>query len=569
MATYTKNIILTVSDNILIAGGLEDGFINEVVSIVDYSGKSSGSLGVILSLEYGFARIALIKKVSLIQSGLYLQRTFEYIQTHAGYGVLGTVITPLGDVVNIDDYTKSDLLNIHTHTSIININTSSASIIERESICTPLLTGIAAVDSLLPIGCGQRELIIGDSNTGKTTLALTIILNQKNVLFTVGFIWRFLETDLEERFMIRFTPCIYVFIGKRRSELIRSKNVLISRGSFDYTCIVFTSSDDLAAIQYFSAYAGSSIAEWFKNKGYNAIIVYDDLSEHAVAYRQMALLLRRPPGREAYPGDIFYIHSKLLERSSFWARGLGGSVTAFPIIETKSGDIASYIPTNVISITDGQIFLSKTLFNKGIKPCVDLGFSVSRIGSNAQYTCMKFVSKKLRRDYLLYKSYEGIAKVSTELSPAIARAISRGKIILAYFTQNRFHTYHLYELVISLYLITGGYLDNVNPKYVRIYFEVLFKGQMSDLFLYKDHLLYNLLSSKEIATVESMLKIIDMQIFGQEIKRLGSLYSKFFETEVLHLIKSNPEFKTLIALRTELKETADKKVDHFKKRFKI
>jgi len=265
---------------------------------------------------------------------------------------------------------------------------------------------------------------------------------------------------------------VYVAIGKKRSEIVRIRKVLISNGAFNYTCLVFTSADDLAALQYIAPYSGCTIGEWFRDRGYHSLVVYDDLSQHAVSYRQISLLLRRPPGREAYPGDIFFIHSKLLERAcQLSKRSGGGSLTALPIIETRGGDVSGYIATNVISITDGQIFLTVSLINKGIRPAVDIGLSVSRIGSKAQFPAMRSITKKAKRDYALFKMYEGLVKVG-QVDDTIKGFVNRGLQLVTLFKQRLYETQPFYKQVISLYSICNGYLDSVEVRNVNMYFSM-------------------------------------------------------------------------------------------------
>ena len=347
-------------------------------------------------------------------------------------------------------------------------------IVKRVSVRKPFLTGIASVDSFIPIGCGQRELIIGDNNAGKTSLAITALLNQRR--FNRLALWRGIESVTERLTEDKsfFVPCIFVGIGKKRSEIARIRRLLILKDAFYYTSFVYASSDDIASIQYLAPYAGCAVGEWFMNRGYDALIIYDDLSEHAVAYRQMSLLLRRPPGREAYPGDVFYLHSRLLERSSQMSFVLGGgSLTALPIVETKGGDISAYIPTNIISITDGQLFLSKTLINEGIQPAIDLKLSVSRVGSDAQYSSMSVVFKRIKYIMSLYHTYASAAKLGA-INSRLAVYINRGERIYQFYTQPVYETMTIDQVIIGLYTLSEGTLDELDLNQIYIYFKVMF-----------------------------------------------------------------------------------------------
>ena len=307
-----------------------------------------------MSLENNHLRLVLCQgDQTTIRIGDPVFRTNAWLQTKVGYYLLGSVVSPLGTVLNEEDYRPADLaFQAITFGGYVRMFPDIPTIIQRASVTRPFLTGVTVIDSFIPIGCGQRELIIGDHNSGKTSLALTAILNQHRIVNGYYKVWRSFEDSIQakDRAGITYTPCIFVAIGKKRSEIVRIKRVLLSHGAFNYTSIVFTSSDDLVALQYLAPYSGCTMAEFFRDRGMHSVVVYDDLSNHAVAFRQISLLLRRPPGREAYPGDIFYIHARLLERAAQLTKRLGGgSVTALPIVETKGGDVSGYIPTNIIS----------------------------------------------------------------------------------------------------------------------------------------------------------------------------------------------------------------------------
>jgi len=356
---------------------------------------------------------------------------------NVGDGVLGRVIDPLGNVLdslpNIISGEKYPMESI------------APSIISRKSVNTPLTTGLKVVDSLVPIGHGQRELIIGDTKTGKTTIALDTILNQK-------------EED---------TICIYVAIGQKRSSVARIAKIFEDNKLLANTIIVAATASDTATLQYIAPYTATAIGEYFMHKGLPVLIVYDDLSKHAVSYRQISLLLRRPPGREGYPGDVFFLHSRLLERSANLSAG--GSITALPIIETIQGDVSAYIPTNVISITDGQIFLEAELFSKGIRPSISAGLSVSRVGSAAQSATLKKISGALKLELAQYREVEGFTKLGFTLDDATKQLIDRGSRLTKVLIQNKFSPVPIHQQILFLFAGLNGYLDSVNLDFVPLF----------------------------------------------------------------------------------------------------
>lgn len=375
------------------------------------------------------------------------------------------------------------------------VEQNAPGIIEREPVRIPFLTGINAIDTFIPIGCGQRELIIGDHSTGKTSLAITTIINQKKVNNRLNGNWRIAENKITINNEIvqgasllyknaSFIPCIYVGVGQKRSEIARIKKLLEVIGVFEFTSIVFTSSDEPASIQFIAPYAGCTIGEWYRDNGYKSVVIYDDLSQHAVAYRQMSLLLRRPPGREAYPGDVFYVHSRLLERAAQLHRNIGGgSLTALPIIETRGGDISAYIPTNVISITDGQIFLSSDLANKGVRPSINIGLSVSRVGSSAQTPLMRELSRKLKGNYAFYNTYKGVDKLGGDLDPIILSYIQRGVRIDEFFKQDLYEPFTYIKQVIGVYCLINGLVDGIESKYINVFFNLLFSNEFAEKYI--------------------------------------------------------------------------------------
>lgn len=336
-----------------------------------------------------------------------------------------------------------------------------------------------------------------------------------------------------------FFPCVYVSVGSKRSEIVRLKKVLKSRDALHYTCMVFTSADDMAALQYIAPFAGCSIGEWFMNNGYNAVVVYDDLTQHAVAYRQMALLLRRPPGREAYPGDIFFLHARLLERAAQLV--FGGSLTALPIVQTLGGDLSGYISTNVISITDGQIFLVKSLINKGIRPAVDLSLSVSRVGSAAQYAAMAVVSKRVKSIFSLYRFFSGVAKIGSE-DPEVLLHVRRGDRLLAFFTQALYSTYSFYKQVVGLYALTIETTDVVLPSKVHMFFSLLALKQFKYLLKLERRLVTYFLKTR---LIEPLLMVFSFDLIQADVTALLNRFSPFFKSEVQH--KTTQEIAYLMA----------------------
>lgn len=467
-------------DGIVVVKGLDRAFIGEVIHFND---KDFGQRGMVLNIEPDCIKIALLDgNDKQLHAGDLAFRTYKYVETFSGFGIIGKVINPLGACLNKNDFDPDDfLIRYLTGLKMIKVECKAPGIIDREPVRRNLHTGLNSVDAMLPIGAGQRELILGDLGSGKTTLAVTVILNQRSVNYNF---WRNVEQALIAKRNSLFLPCIYVVVGGRRSEAARIKWLLQASGAMAYTALVFTSADDLAALQYMAPYAGCAMGEWFRDNGYRALVVYDDLSIHAQAYRQVSLLLRRPPGREAYPGDIFYLHSRLLERAAQMNKRLGGgSLTALPIVETRAGDISAYIPTNIISITDGQIYLSMKLANQGIKPAIDLNLSVSRVGSDAQTNMLKYISKKTKIEYNLYRAFQFIERLGGDIDPDIARFIRKGKQIVAFFKQELYDANTLYQQIVCLHAIAKGYTDNVHPSFIAFFFRLLFDLELASTYL--------------------------------------------------------------------------------------
>jgi F-type H+-transporting ATPase subunit alpha len=480
----TPGTVSSVADGIIvIEGELERAYVGEVVSFGHYE---SDVIGLVMNIERTIIKVALLtggSQAVRAKDKVFLTR--KGVRTKVGLGTIGRISTPLGVCLNQEDFNFNEFAFQEAwNLRLKDVESSVPSIIDREPVRTPVHTGINAIDVLLPIGCGQRELIIGDLGSGKTSLALTIILHQNYKNRVLYRQWRLIESNhitYKQRF---FVPCVYVVIGGRRAEISRIKQLMKNTDAKHYTAVLFTGADDLAALQYIAPFAGAAVGEWFRDQGFKAIVVYDELLNHAQAYRQMSLLLRRPPGREAYPGDIFYLHAKLLERAAQLTKRLGGgALTALPLVETKGGDISAYIPTNIISITDGQVFLNQKIGNAGIKPAIDLNLSVSRIGSDAQYNMMKFISKKVKLAYGVYRTVQGIDKLSGSVDPYIMSLIHKGKRIIEFFKQELYQSEYLSKQIICLFAIVENFMDNIKPEFTQFYFTLMFREEIVDTFL--------------------------------------------------------------------------------------
>ncbi|MDK2802433.1 MAG: F0F1 ATP synthase subunit alpha [Oscillospiraceae bacterium] len=424
--------VVSVGDGIAKLHGLSNCMSGELLEF------SNGIYGMALNLEKDFVGAVLLGSDQGIKEGDSVKGTGKIVSVPVGEGLLGRVVNSLG--LPIDG--KGDILYKTTRP----IEMQSAGIIERKSVNRPLETGIKAIDSMIPIGKGQRELIIGDRQTGKTTICVDTIINQKgkNVI------------------------CIYVAIGQKRSTVANIARILEKNGAMDYTIIVSATASELSPLQYIAPYAGCSMGEHFMYEGKDVLCVYDDLSKHAVAYRALSLLLKRPPGREAYPGDVFYLHSRLLERSAnLNEENGGGSLTALPIIETQSGDVSAYIPTNVISITDGQIFLETELFNSGIRPAVNPGISVSRVGGSAQIKAMKQVSSSLKLLYSQYRELQAFAQFGSDLDKDTKDRLSQGERIIEVLKQSQNKAVSIEQQVIIIYAVTNNLLTDINVEDIR------------------------------------------------------------------------------------------------------
>jgi F-type H+-transporting ATPase subunit alpha len=469
--TLVSNVgtVFSVGDGVVRTRDLMNVFFGEKVL---FHSLSSGIVGMVSNIENTVVSIVVFGSENSISEGDIIIRTGTTIQTRVGRSVLGSIVDPFGNVIwnslysNLDYY-KYDIL-------FRNIEIKAPGILSRKRINSSLHTGLKVVDCMIPIGKGQRELIIGDRQTGKSTIAITAILNQKR--YHAGF-----YADSSVNYSWRSQVyCVYVAIGQKRSSIKRLYNLLKRENALDFTCIVSATASEPAALQYIAPYSGCTIGEWFRDNGMHSLVIYDDLTKHATSYRQISLLLRRPPGREAYPGDVFYIHSRLLERAAQMSFSCGGgSLTALPIVETQEGDVSAYIPTNVISITDGQICLDKELFNKGIRPAINVGLSVSRVGSAAQNISMKQIAGQLKLFLAQYRSLEGVEKFSTDLDPTIASIILRGSRLVELLKQKR--PMSLYQQVISIFAGLNGFFDSVNLDSVRFYEAMLFQDDFITL----------------------------------------------------------------------------------------
>ena len=427
-------VVLSVGDGIARVYGLEQVMASELVEF------PNGIMGLVLNLEEDNVGVAIFGEDKYIREGDIVKRTGRIIQVPVGEALIGRVVNPLGEPLDGKGPIET--------TEFRPIEEKAPGVVVRQPVKEPLQTGIKAIDSMIPIGRGQRELIIGDRQTGKTALAIDTIINQRD----------------------QGVYCIYVAIGQKQSTVAQVVDKLRQYGAMDYTTVVAATASEPAPLQYIAPYAGCSMGEYFRDNGKHALIIYDDLSKHAVAYRQMSLLLRRPPGREAYPGDIFYLHSRLLERAAKLSDELGGgSLTALPIIETQAGDISAYIPTNVISITDGQIYLETDLFYAGFRPAVNVGLSVSRVGGNAQIRAMRQVAGSLRLDLAQYRELAAFAKFGSELDKATQAQLARGERLMEILKQDQYQPLPVSKQILIIYAGVNGFLDEFPVEVLRRY----------------------------------------------------------------------------------------------------
>jgi F-type H+-transporting ATPase subunit alpha len=432
--------VLSVGDGIARVYGLDNVQAGEMVEF------ENGVRGMALNLETDNVGIVIFGNDREIKEGQTVKRTRAIVDVPVGKGLLGRVVDALGNPIDGKGPIKAE--------KRARVDVKAPGIIPRKSVHEPMATGLKAVDALIPIGRGQRELIIGDRQTGKTAIALDTILNQKP-----------LNAQPDEKIKLY---CVYVAVGQKRSTVAQFVKVLEEQGALEYSIVVAATASDPAPMQFLAPFAGCTMGEYFRDNGMHAVIIYDDLSKQAVAYRQMSLLLRRPPGREAYPGDVFYLHSRLLERAAKMGDGSGaGSLTALPVIETQANDVSAYIPTNVISITDGQIFLETDLFYQGIRPAVNVGLSVSRVGSAAQTKAMKKVAGKIKGELAQYREMAAFAQFGSDLDATTQRLLNRGARLTELLKQPQFSPLKMEEQVVVIYAGVNGYLDPIPVNRVR------------------------------------------------------------------------------------------------------
>jgi F-type H+/Na+-transporting ATPase subunit alpha len=423
---YEVGTVLQVGDGIARVYGLEKAMAGELVEF------PNNVMGMVLNLEEDNVGVILFGEDRLIKEGDQVKRTGRIVEVPTGEELLGRMVDPLGQP--LDGKGKINA------TETVPVERKALGVLQRQPVKEPLSTGIKAIDSMIPIGRGQRELIIGDRQTGKTAVAIDTMINQKG----------------------KDVVCIYVAIGQKASTVARVIQTLESHGAMDHCIIVAASASEPAPLQYLAPYSGAAIGEYFRDNGKHALIVYDDLSKHAWSYREVSLLLRRPPGREAYPGDVFYLHSRLLERAAKLSDKLGGgSLTALPIIETQAGDVSAYIPTNVISITDGQIFLETDLFYSGVRPAINAGISVSRVGGNAQIKAMKQVAGRLRLELSQFRELEAFAKFGSDLDKATQQQLLRGQRLMEILKQHQYSPMSFEKQVVIIFAATNGFIDEI------------------------------------------------------------------------------------------------------------
>ena len=477
--------VMTVGDGVSLVHGLDNAMLGELLEF------PHGVYGMVMNLEEDYVGAVLLGHDSLIKEGDEVKRTGRIIEVPVGDGMLGRVVNPLGQPID----GQGPIVSTKTRP----IERVAPGVMTRQSVNQPLQTGITSIDAIIPIGRGQRELIIGDRQTGKTAIAIDTILNQKG-------------QDIY---------CIYVAIGQKNSTVAQIVEKLKQGGAMEYTTVVSASASELAPIQYIAPYAGCAIGEEWLEEGKDVLIVYDDLSKHAVAYRTVSLLLKRPPGREAYPGDVFYLHSRLLERACKLNKDYGGgSITALPIIETQAGDISAYIPTNVISITDGQIFLQQELFNSGFRPAVDTGLSVSRVGSSAQVKAMKQVSGSLKLELSQFAEMQAFAQFGSDLDAATKAVLDHGQKVRSVLVQPQYQSRSVVEQVVSLFALKHGFTKKIPVEHTVSFINSLYEEINARHPEYLEEIKTNKVISSELeknlketmsAFVESFLKTVEQE----------------------------------------------------------
>ena len=473
--------VLSVGDGIARVFGLDNVQAGEMVEFED------GSKGMALNLESDNVGIVVFGDDRKIKEGSTVKRTGSIVDAPVGKELLGRVLDGLGNPIDGKGNLSEKIVRKR-------VEVKAPGIIPRQSVSEPMQTGLKAIDTLIPIGRGQRELIIGDRQTGKTAVAIDAIINQKTIN----------ESDDEKKKLY----CVYVAIGQKRSTVAQIVKTLEDAGAMKYTTVVAATASDAAPLQFLAPYTGCTIGEFFRDNGMHALIIYDDLSKQAVAYRQMSLLLRRPPGREAYPGDVFYLHSRLLERAAKLSdTNGGGSLTALPIIETQAGDVSAYIPTNVISITDGQIFLETQLFNQGIRPAVNVGLSVSRVGSAAQTKAMKKVAGSIKLELAQYREMAAFAQFGSDLDASTQKLLNRGSKLTELLKQNQYSPLTVAEQVISVFTGVRGYLDDVELNQIKNFEKDILEKIKND----KNEILSTIQATGKLEkdTEESLIQIIE------------------------------------------------------------
>jgi F-type H+-transporting ATPase subunit alpha len=478
---YEVGTVLQIGDGVARVYGLSKAMVSELVEF------QNGVLGMVLNLEEDNVGVILFGDDSLVKEGDAVKRTGKIASVPVGNELLGRVVNPLG--LPIDNKGPIDAKEF------LPIERKAPGVIARQPVKEPIQTGLKVIDALIPIGRGQRELIIGDRQTGKTAIALDAIINQKHT-----------HTEEAKKNGIEPVYCVYVAIGQKGSTVANVVSYLEKFGAMEYTIVVAANASDPAPLQFIAPYSGCSMGEFFRDNGKHALVIYDDLTKQAAAYRQVSLLLRRPPGREAYPGDVFYLHSRLLERAAKYNKELGGgSLTALPVIETQAGDVAAYIPTNVISITDGQIYLEPDLFNAGVRPALNIGISVSRVGGNAQIKAMKKVSGPLKLDLAQFRALAAFARFGSDLDKATQMQLNRGSKLTEVMKQKQFVPMPVENQVVLIWAVTNGYCDEMPTNKVS-QFEEAYLEHMENMH---KNLLNEIINKKEISSdLEKQLKDI-------------------------------------------------------------
>lgn len=468
---YEVGTVLQVGDGVARVYGLTNVMVSELVEF------PNDVVGMVLNLEEDSVGVVLFGDDSLVKEGDQAKRTGRIASVPVGEALIGRVVNPLGMPLD-----GKGPINTTTY---LPIERKALGVIDRQPVTEPLQTGIKAIDALIPIGRGQRELIIGDRQTGKTVVAVDTIINQK-----------YTHTAEAAERGIKPVFCFYVAIGQKGSTVANVLATLEKYGAMEYTTIITASASEPAPLQFIAPYSGCSMGEYFRDSGRHALVIYDDLSKQAAAYRQVSLLLRRPPGREAYPGDVFYLHSRLLERAAKLSDNLGGgSLTALPVIETQAGDVAAYIPTNVISITDGQIYLEPSLFNAGVRPALNIGISVSRVGTNAQIKAMKKVAGPLKLELAQFRALEAFAKFGSDLDKATQQQLRRGARLMEIMKQRQYQPVPVEEQIIAIYAATKGLMDELPTDVVKKY-----ETEMVEFFRHSHPEIINDLSVKKALT---------------------------------------------------------------------